>query len=117
MAISVNFIGDGKVTERWRYGDAFDPAKHPRGQPENKGEFGSGGGAALKAKPTAAKRKLAARGAQAQVRHPGPGGATGQQRQPRGRCIHIAGTDRLGRKIPRGWQARVAGGVHAENRQ
>jgi hypothetical protein len=45
MAISVNFIGDGKVTERWRYGDAFDPAKHPRGQPENAGEFASVSGA------------------------------------------------------------------------
>ena len=44
------------------YGDAafdWEEGKHPRGQPENKGQFGPGGGGSSKPKPTAGSKAVA----------------------------------------------------------
>jgi hypothetical protein len=59
------------------FGD-FDEAKHPRGQPENKGQFGPGGGGAGKSADKSTARQDGTGGKQTAAGHPAASGLTAE---------------------------------------
>jgi hypothetical protein len=57
MTVTVNYLDSGRVVEQWRSrvrdDIGFDPSKHPRGQPQNAGEFVKGTSSGERTTPAA----------------------------------------------------------------
>ncbi len=84
--------------------DAFEEGKHPRGQPENKGQFGpGGGGAAQTAKRTSAGRPQPRRGSGAVLQSRSQGAAQAAAAQPKhdsGKLLEKSVADALAKATP-----------------